>query len=542
MNSLAKFDGQPGPGYVLERLKKIFRCPVAVFEAPGSIDFQRDLEVPMRDGTILRANLFRPARSGRLPVLISFHPYGKDNLPKKALGRHWPLMTFRMLRQTASYSVSSYTGWEAPDPAVWTKYGYAVLNADMRGFHRSEGKAHLLTEQEGLDYYDLIEWAAKQDWCDGSVGLSGVSYLAITQWRAASLRPPSLKAICPWEGFTDAYHDLAYPGGVREQGFTNFWFGHLDQRRLLESLPKEQDRHPQYDDYWQAKVPKLEDIEVPILTCGSFSDHNLHSGGSFRGFERAGSKQKWLYTHRDGKWAAYYSEEAVKWQKRFFDHFLKGEDNGMDTVPPVRLEVRESRDRVVEVRPEAHWPLERTEWTTLYLHADGTLSTREPTGESRLQASFPEDSLSFSYTFECDTEITGPMQLRLKVHTAEGENLRLFAGIRKLRDGRHVVFEGSYGFGCDLVTRGWKKLPTVTDQGPACVELELLPSSTLFRAGDTLRLDLQGRYFFKKHPLLGQFPAGYEESPQGKLVLHCFGEDCSRLLVPVIPGRDRPEQ
>lgn len=192
------------PGYAtrLGASGDIF-SPVSVTEASSEIRVERDVEIPARDGTILRANLYRPP--------------GSD--------RYQPLITYRLLRQTGRIKLSSYTGWEAPDPAVWVKFGYAVVNADMRGFFRSEGEARLLTEQEGQDYYDLIEWAASRDWCTGKVGLSGVSYLALTQWR-----PPSLAAICPWEGFTDVCRDLAFPGWVTGRGYSTSATHHLGSR------------------------------------------------------------------------------------------------------------------------------------------------------------------------------------------------------------------------------------------------------------------------------------------------------------------------
>lgn len=138
---------------------------------------------------------------------------------QRSFGRYQPLFIYRLMRQTLPIHQSAWTGWEAPDPAYWVPRGYVVINADLRGFHRSEGQARLLSQQEGEDYYDLIEWAGQQQWSSGKVGLLGISYLALTQWRAASLQPPSLAAICPWGGFTDPYRDLAYPGGVREDGF-----------------------------------------------------------------------------------------------------------------------------------------------------------------------------------------------------------------------------------------------------------------------------------------------------------------------------------
>jgi hypothetical protein len=92
---------------------------------------------------------------------------------------------------------SAWTGWEAPDPAYWVQRGYVVINADLRGWGKSDGVAEIFAEQEGPDGHDLIEWAAVQPWSNGRIGMSGVSYLAMTQWAAAATRPPHLAAICP---------------------------------------------------------------------------------------------------------------------------------------------------------------------------------------------------------------------------------------------------------------------------------------------------------------------------------------------------------
>lgn len=121
-----------------------------------------------------------------------------------------------------------------------------------------------------------------------------MSYLAISQWKAAALQPPSLKAICPWEGFTDAYRDLMRPGGIREGGFLRIW------SRVLRRV--RQRYRPLLGGWWRGLVPALEQITVPALICGSFSDNNLHSRGSFRGWEGVSSSDRFLYTHRGGKW------------------------------------------------------------------------------------------------------------------------------------------------------------------------------------------------------------------------------------------------
>ena len=158
----------------------------------AGIRFERDVVVPMRDGAKLSANVFRPAEGKRVPVLMSVTPYGKDKLPDR-------IGTFFMWLAGVRFgdiNISRYTGFEAPDPFYWVRAGYAVVQADVRGMHKSEGRAGVLSDQDAKDYYDLIEWAAAQTGATAASALSGVSYLAMSQWRVAPLRPPHLKAIC----------------------------------------------------------------------------------------------------------------------------------------------------------------------------------------------------------------------------------------------------------------------------------------------------------------------------------------------------------
>ena len=115
-------------------------------------------------------------------------------------------------------------------------------------------------------------------------------------------------------------------------------------------LSEQQRRHPLRDEWWRGLVPALQNITVPALICGSFSDNNLHSRGSFRGWERIASADRFLYTHRGGKWATFYAPEARAAQLRFFDRYLRGHD--VPPPPRVRLEVRESRDVITSVRAE----------------------------------------------------------------------------------------------------------------------------------------------------------------------------------------------
>jgi uncharacterized protein len=546
---------RPGAArYALARLPGLLRPPVEVVEpAAGSLSVLRDVPVEVRDGTTLRVNVVLPAADGPFPVLMSAHPYGKDHLPVRK-GRGWRVSgQYRILRQTGPVRFSALTGWEAPDPAWWAAQGYAVVNCDLRGAGTSGGTGNLLSDQEGEDVCDLIEWAAAQPWSSGAVGLLGVSYLAISQWKAAALNPRGLKAICPWEGFTDAYRDLAFPGGVAETGFTRLWTLSLRRVRLDWRMTTEQRRRPLRDDWWQSLAPALERITVPALICGSFSDNNLHTRGSFRGFERIASPDKFLYTHRSGKWATFYSPAARAAQLAFFDRYLRGRD--VPAPPRVRLEVRERRDVVTAVRDEHAWPLERTRWTPVYLTGAG-LAAAPPAEAGQITFGTRAQGACFDWVIPADTEITGPMALRLWVQAHGADDINLFAGVEKWRGRSYVGFEGSYGFGRDRVATGWlnaalreldEQESRPFDPVPACtryqplaggqvvpVDIALGPSATVFRTGETLRLVVAGRWLWPANPLTGQFPAAYRKSRSARYTLHWGPQQPGHLLVPVI--------
>jgi predicted acyl esterase len=543
--------------YVIARLRGLLDPPVTVRPAPeAEIVFERDVAVTVRDGTVLRVNVFRPRGGGAHPAILCAHPYGKDNLPTPRRGGGFkPSIQYRIFRMPEPVSFSAWTSWEAPDPAHWVARGYAVVNCDLRGCGSSDGVGDLLSPAESEDYHDLIEWAAAQTWCTGKVGLNGVSYLALSQYGAAATQPPSLAAICPWEGFSDPYRDLLFPGGVREDGFVKLWAKGLKGDNLTYDLREEQLNRPLRDAVWASRAPDLAKVQVPMLVCGSFSDNNLHSRGSIRAFERVGSKQRWLYTHRSGKWCTYYSAGALAAQERFFDHFLKGVDNGMDVQPPVRLEVREDRDTIHSVRHEESWPPPGVRWTELFLGADGRLGEGTPTG-GEVEFAAVRGRAAWTWRVPHDLELTGPMALRLRVSVDGAADANLFAGVEKWRGGHFVPFEGSYGFGFDRVTTGWMKLshrepdpdlsrphaPVNRDdvQSPlapgevAEVEFALGPSATFFRAGEEVRLVLGGRWMHPRNLITGQYPAVYEPSPDCTFRIHTGGEPAARLLVPLI--------
>jgi len=333
--------------------------------------------------------------------------------------------------------------------------------------------------------------------------------------------------------------------------------------RAADSLRAGQLAHPEWDDYWAARTAALERIEVPALICGSFSDQGLHARGCFEGFRRIASKHRFLYTHRGGKWSTYYSPEALALQARFFDCFLKAEDNGMREAAPVRLEIRRRGHEIHGVREERAWPPPGVNWTPLYL-APGEL--RRTSAASRAAVSFvaPDGGASFAFRAPDDFELVGPMKLRLHVELAEATDAHLFVAVSKVEhaagDGRlerrAVAFEGPFGFGRDVVARGWLRVAhRRIDQarsddhrpfhpgdraeplGPgeiAPVDIEILPSATFFERGDLLRLDIQGRWFWRRSMFLGMFPCDYAPSPRARVVLHLGDTHDAHLLVPQI--------
>jgi uncharacterized protein len=526
----------------------------------GGIVLERDVAVPMRDGIRLMVNVFRPETGGSHPVVLSVTPYGKDNLPD------WLGMIFMRIAgvRFGKLNCSGWTGFESPDPLFWTRAGYAVVQADVRGMHKSEGRAGALTLDDAQDYAELIAWSAHQPWCTGAVGLCGVSYLSMSQWRVAALQPPppALRAIIPWEGVTDMLRELGYQDGVPETLFTQLWWKVRMQRGrnrrfpMAEDFLKERDTRPLDDDWWESKRARLEAIHVPALVCASWSDQGLHTRGSLIGFERLGSQQKWLYTHGRRKWETFYSEEAQGVQQRFFDHFLKGQPNGWEATPRVRLETRRSRCDY-EVRSETTWPLTTVRYTPLFLDAlAGALRPAEVKEEGRVtyraDGSKASGHACFTVRFAEETELTGTMALKLWVSTSRGDDLDLFAVVRKLDiRGREVHFFGYNGFAKDSVAKGWlrvshreldpsrsrvgrpwhthKRIDLLKPDEIVPIEIEIHASSTAFEAGSTLRLDLSG-HDFAKYP-------GFRHKRsvnRGMHAIHAGGRFDSHLLIPQI--------
>jgi putative CocE/NonD family hydrolase len=153
--------------------------PRTVVEA--GIKCEYDVAVPMRDGVKIYVDVFRPDKEGQYPVLIAWAPYGKHGRVKY---KYFPGCG------VCDSDLSKFAIFEAADPVYWCAHGYSVINVDPRGSWGSEGDLTILSEQEAMDGYDLVEWAGAQSWSNAKVGMHGVSYLAWSQWKVAALKEP----------------------------------------------------------------------------------------------------------------------------------------------------------------------------------------------------------------------------------------------------------------------------------------------------------------------------------------------------------------
>jgi predicted acyl esterase len=427
-------------------------------ETRDGVRIDWNMPITMDDGLILRADVYRPISDGQYPVILTYGPYAKGLAFQDGYPNQWQ----RMIAEhpdVAAGSTNKYQSWEVVDPEKWVPDGYACARVDSRGCGCSPGYTDHFSPRETRDFYNCIEWAGTQHWSNGKVGLNGISYYAINQWHVASLQPPHLAAMCIWEGAADWYRDMTHHGGI----LCTFWANWYDMQvktvqyglgergprsRVtgelvcgVETLSEEElarNRcdlgnailaHPLDDDYHKARSPVWSKITVPFLSAGNWGGQGLHLRGNVEGFVRAASRQKWLELHGLEHWTHFYTDYGRNLQKRFFDYFLKGIDNGWAEEPRVRLQIRHI-DRCVE-RMEHEWPIARTTWTKLYLDpADRSLSGTPVGAEGLIEFDAMGDGVTFmSPPFENETEITGSSAAKLFVSSST-EDADIFLVLR----------------------------------------------------------------------------------------------------------------
>lgn len=559
------------------------------------VDF--DVAVPMRDGTLLRANVYRPPE-GRWPVLLTRLPYGKD-LP---------------------------LGSAILDPVQAARRGYVVIVQDTRGRFASEGEWHPFVA-EAEDGFETIAWAAQQPYADGQVGTYGASYFGFTQWSAAVQQPPALKAMVPFVTWCDPLNGLVSRGGALELGVLANWSLQMGldvlARRLgsqpaalgaaiaalcgeldalgpsgYASLPlrefgplRRQPVAPEFFERLQAPADRAafeplsilghhDRVQVPTFNVGGWYDIFLSDTlRNFAALRELGRPTKLLI----GPWTHVTRGNPVGeldfgfgsqlgfidlrtdfggLQLRWFDHWLKGIDTGLLREPPIKLFVMGAN----VWRDEQSWPLERAVETPLFLHAGGALSAEPPAAEAPDRYVYdPADPVPthggallmapefvpgpldqrrvearpdvLTYTtppLEHDTEVTGPVSVRLWACSSAPDTDFVARLVDVYPDGR------AYNL-TDGILRARYRQPgaeALLEPGRAYLfEIDLWATSNVFRVGHRVRLQVTSSCFprWDRNPNTGHpIGADAELRTAEQTILH-DAEHPSAVLLPLVP-------
>jgi predicted acyl esterase len=415
------------------------------------------------------------------------------------------------------------------------------------------------------------------------------------------MRPPHLAAICPWEGVSDHYRDCRRHGGILST-FMMHWFeariaiaqygvGERGERNRITGRPvcgdetltqeelirnradlvREMREHALLDEYFERLNVDLSKIEVPLLSAGNWGGQGMHLRGNCEGFVQASSPQKWLEVHDLEHWTHFYTDYGRELQKRFFDHFLRGIDNGWDKVPPVILNIRKV-DGTTTLRYEDAWPIPRTRWTKLYLDPSKlSLSKELPPSSRSVEYSALKSWATFQIVLDEETEITGPSAAKLFVASSTID-ADLFLTLRVFDpQGQEVTFQGANDAHTPMA-HGWlrashRKLdaertkphqPCHTHDAPEPLrpgevyelDVEVWPTCIVIPKGYTLALTVEGKDYVHDSARSGtknwfsstsQHDDPGDRPPEvfgGTVTLYGGSQHPAYLLVPIVPNQN----
>jgi hypothetical protein len=521
---------------------------------PGRIPFacdtvcEQDVAIKLRDGTTIYADVYRPVTEEKVPAILSWGIAGKrgKNLAGGFSLEGVPLNTLTPENSTQS-GLHVHNG---PDPAVWVQYGYAIINPDPRGTYNSEGDVMYFGTQYAEDGCDVIEWAASQSWCSGKVGLAGTHWYALSEWFIAEKQPLHLAAIAPAEAHANLYLDEFVRDGIPRLDYTARLRTYTTHGARIEDICAMVEKHPFFDEYWQDKAVDFSKIHTPAWITASWTQTN-HSRGVFEAFEKLGTEEKWLRVHDIGEFTDPRTESTVLDQKKFFDRYLKGEDNGWEKTPRVRLATLNPGGENITGRPEESFPLKNQRVQTLWLGENGCMRDEKPAapGEVSYVSDDEVSVTTFTYSFDKPTEITGYLRLRLWVE-AQSDDADVFVRLYKLdKDGGKLwtTHDNKYSGPNGRLRASHRELdevrsdelrPVHTHRGeqrltpgvPVPLDIGIWPTSLIFAPGEQLMLEVGGWEIKVAH-------FGNEHIPtrnKGRHTVHFGGEYDSKLLIPVI--------
>jgi uncharacterized protein len=570
----------------------------------------RDVKIPLKNGSFVYADVYRPDSDEPVPVVMNCGVYGRafvhHSIGSDEDAERHEVMEDRYFR--GNPDGYEYENHESINTASWIPRGYALVRVDGPGAGKSPGTLGIWGIDEAEAYYDAIEWAGVQPWSNGSVGLWGMSYYAVNQHAVASLQPPHLKAMIAIGTDADLYEEVMYTGGILNEEFFPGWFEHGIKRAIIGEVNAKDfiaiGRANPFKDSDPAAIfgprsqvlmsPDLSEVTVPLWTVAATS-HPSH-------FHQLGSSETYLNTPTSNKkidfWEDWflkaYSPAAVSDHVAFFDHWLKGIDNGIMDTPPVRLEIRTGRGGSYLLQ-EDEWPIARTEYVRWYLDASPASSGGQAGCDNvlRLASKIPDVERSVAYSaqvdltasrvppvaaaapcspgatfitepFAADTVLAGYSKLVLWV-ASSSEDMDIYVALRVLdADFSEVDFCGpalipAISTAFYPLAKGWlkashRKLDTArstefrpkhthlrADYAPlrdgeiVPVEVEIIPSTGLIRQGQRLRVDIQP-YTGVGHGMRHAYDAAYHDGALN--TIYTGPQYPSYVQLPIVPPRD----
>lgn len=381
-----------------------------------------DVRIPLRDGSYVCADVFRPDDDDPHPVIMNKGFYGKSFDHGAIAGPD----DARQKEEAEDRFFSGnpdglqYENHESVDSAVWVPNGYVCIRVDARGVGNSPGAQAPLGIQQAEDYYDSIEWAGTQPWSNGNVGLWGMSYLAITQHMVASLQPTHLKAMIAQGTDADLYNEVFYGGGLFGEGFWTWWrhamAGHNHTGDRIETdwwnhLLTNVFDHP--DTYGTAGSvfmrPEIEKATAPVWVVGPQTGVVIHQLGSSETFIRSTGAAARRFDFVDAWFPNCYAQSTIDEHMRYFDYWLKGIDNGTIDDTPVRVQIR-TGDGTHYVAEGSDWPLADTTYPRWYLDARPSNWPGDGRRDDfyRISTDVPDTEASASYEAHLDIGVPIP--------------------------------------------------------------------------------------------------------------------------------------
>jgi predicted acyl esterase len=419
-----------------------------------------EVEVRSRFGDLVRADVFLPpGKKGRFPVIFAAAPYLKE------------------LRRFPTHPVFAFR--ETGPIEFYLDRGYAFVWADCPGSGRSEGKWDGWSKKEGEALHDVVEWVAAQDWCSGKIGMTGESGFCWSSWNVARTRPPHLSTIVAYDGGVDMYREWMYNGGIPGGVFGPYWVTMMMLRHQacgyeiagsewlkwlneIYARPFDDEWHRTRSPFWE-----LDQVDIPVLSIGCWGKRTLHLTGNFAGFHRVKGPKQLLIEYPESTGEAqrlfgredFHEREVLPW----FEHYLKGVDNGIDRRVPVRWYV----ERAKRYESSSTWPPQGVKKSGFFLSGeksgalkslnDGSLSEASPgaTGGGTTW-SYPDPEWDFGHAKFDERGVPDPVSRIVTYTSAPFERDREFAG-----DGVLLLHLSSDQADTDVITR----LMVVPEQG-----------------------------------------------------------------------------